>query len=287
MNLESKDEEEVVVIKNELKEMTKSKEKKPTIEKDKTHFQLGEIDIAVPNSKVYLLGIMVSSLVLFVAIFVQKVLDYAGYGVYGIILSIVAFAIALISFILPSENSLTKPIKLFNFVWTFVGACVLTFFGPFQNTGNGYFAVWGTVIFSSLASDPFGTINTQFALDKVNALFDFGASAAVLVVALAVAIHQNKYLAYELRKFEFIFSMIVACVSVLTVIVMSWSVLAKDTHFKGESIILAVLAGLWIIAACALTFSGPFTETNNGYFASWLGLLTSARAVSYSWKNNN
>jgi hypothetical protein len=31
MNLESKDEEEVVVIKNELKEMTKPKEKKPTI----------------------------------------------------------------------------------------------------------------------------------------------------------------------------------------------------------------------------------------------------------------
>lgn len=293
MNLESNDEEEVVVTK-EVKEVTKPKGNKPTgpqtkTDEGKTHFQLGDIDIAVPHSKAHLLGIMGSSLILFTAILVEDPLDFApGYRVYGIILSIVAFVIALVSFILPSENKLTKTIKFLNFVWTLVGACVLTFGkGPFPDTGNGYFAVWSTVIFSSLASDPIGTINTQFALDKVNALFDFGASAAVLVVALAVEIIENKVTSYDRYKFECIFSMIVACISVLTVIIMSWSVFAKDKHFKGEIVILGVLTVLWIIAACALTFSGPFNQTNNGYFASWLGLLTSARAVSYSWKNSN
>ena len=37
------------------------------------------------------------------------------------------------------------------FVLSIIAACLTTFVGPFLTTGNGYFAVWGSVVFSGLA----------------------------------------------------------------------------------------------------------------------------------------
>ena len=39
-----------------------------------------------------------------------------------------------------------KFIHVLLFLWNFVGACLLTFLNPFTQTGNGYFAAWGTVV---------------------------------------------------------------------------------------------------------------------------------------------
>ena len=39
----------------------------------------------------------------------------------------------------------------------------------------------------------------------------------------------------------------------------------------------------WLVAACVLTFLGPFTATSNGYAASWGGLLGSCYFARTSW----
>ena len=119
-------------------ELRPNSKKQPQTAETKKHFVVGEYDIAVPQSKVPLLGTMMSAVILFIAIFARDLLDtHKYYARYGLILCLVTFVLALITIVLPSKNHMVKGIKYFMFIWCLVGACVLTFGSdaPFERTG--------------------------------------------------------------------------------------------------------------------------------------------------------
>jgi hypothetical protein len=250
------------------------------------HFVVGEYDIAVPTNKVPLLGVMASSGVVFIAVLVKNLIESRqSYGRYGIALSVVSFVVAFVSLIMPLKC--TFVINLFNyflFAWNFVGACIFTFNGgPFESTGNGYFALWSSVVFSAIAADPPGTFTSRPLLSKMNSILDFGAGAIVVLISLALALHEDS----DGYKGEIIYAMLTTCISICAVFMFSLSYMRRGTRGCMESQILIVLSIMWIIGACAVTFSGPFLVTGNGYFASWVTAILSVKAASYSWEHRN
>lgn len=70
--------------------------------------------------------------------------------------SVAAISIILSTLLLvriKQTESIDRHIRRTLFIWSFVGACILTFgTGPFSKTGNGYFACWAKVIFTFFSS---------------------------------------------------------------------------------------------------------------------------------------
>ena len=272
-----------------------SSKKQPQTAEAKKHFVVGEYDIAVPQSKVPLLGTMLSAVILFIAIFARDLLDtHKYYARYGLVLCLVTFVLALITIVLPSKNHMVKGIKYFMFIWCLVGACVLTFGSdaPFERTGNGYFAAWGCALFASVAADAPGALS-KFTLDKMNALIDLGAATVTLLVALGFEYHYRNRestaytSSYDKFELEIVYATIVAGLTLIFVFSTSFHYTCQGDRVLGECVVLTILSVLWIVAACAVTFSGPFLFTGNGYFASWFAFLTAVRATFFSWEHRN
>lgn len=237
------------------------------------HFVLGEYDIAIPDSKFTLLAVMASSIIFLVAILMNEKRNYRDYG---ISLSIVSLIVAIVSFITP--NKCTFVIQSFSYfllIWTFVGACIMTFEdGPFVKTGNGYFASWGCAYFSALAVP---------ILHKMNTILTMGATTTVVLISLTIYLKDDyKNESYE---GETIYAMTIAILTICAGILFSFKYWRKGSRSCFESQILIVFSFLWIIEACAVTFSGPFLITGNGYFASWATAILSSKAASYFWKH--
>lgn len=250
------------------------------------HFVVGEYDIAVPSNKVPLLGVMASSAVLFIAVIVKNLLENRpSYGRYGVALSVVSFIIAFVSLVMPVKCTFViNLLNYFLFAWNFVGACVFTFNkGPFASTGNGYFAAWSSVVFSAIAADPPGVFTSLSLLGKMNSILDLGAGAIVVLISLALALEEdsNSY------KGEIIYTMLTTCITICAVFIFSLSYMRQGSRACLESQILIILSIMWIVGACAVTFSGPFLVTGNGYFASWVTAILSVKAASNSWQNRN
>ena len=268
---------------------TKSKANQPQDDPaptaDRRHIVVGEYDIAISSSKVPLLGVMASSIVTLIALIVKDVnKNSKHYWRYGIVLCLVSFFVALLSLVFPSRfTNVIRPANYFIFAWNFVGACIMTFHGgPFIKTGNGYFGSWGSVIFSAMAADPPGTYTSRPLLDKMNAMLDLGAAATVVLISLA------DYLKNEFDKEyegETIYALVVTILTICAVGLFSFRYWWKGSRSCFESQILITFSILWIIGSSALTFSGPFLETGNGYFASWMTAIMSFRAALYSWKH--
>ena len=49
-------------------------------------------------------------------------------------------------------------------------------------------------------------------------------------------------------------------------------------------VLMVCLSLLWLVAACLVTFRGPFTETGNGYFSVWAAMITAMYAASAARK---
>ena len=60
----------------------------------------------------------------------------------------------------------------------------------------------------------------------------------------------------------------------------------KGTRIGGKVNLglMSFLALGWLIAACLVTFDGPFLMTGNGYFASWTAFLTAGSAAFAAYK---
>jgi phosphatidylserine synthase len=248
----------------------------------KKHFHLGEYDISVPNEKVPLVGVMASALVLIAALAVDEIIDSnRKRGAYGFVLGIVAFICAFISLIVSSKGKFNMYLTSFIFVWCFIGACIMTFRpGPYVNTGNGYFASWGLVIFAGIAADPPGEL-TRGLLDSLNDIMDLGAAALVFMIALATEFDAglNKY------EGEAIYAIVIAVLTIVFILVMTlYKYKNPDVTISFESILMFHIAVAWIIAAILVTFRGPFSITGNGYFVAWIGTLLACRASASSWR---
>ena len=142
------------------------------------------------------------------------------------------------------------------FVWSFIGACFLTFDKPFVNTGNGYFSAWATVFGSAMAMG----VNAEALGSKLKGLgsvMSLLASSVVVFLASAAPIRDE-----DPNKSEAFYACILA---VVTFVVLGLVVLMdnRDKALPPKLYfgMMAIFSACWIVMAFLVTFRGPFDVT--------------------------
>lgn len=169
------------------------------------------------------------------------------------------------------------------FVWNFAGASFLTFSSPFITTGNGYFAAWACAVASAMAMGFTGD-SVRSRLEGLGPLLGLCGFSAIVVISLIDYVGPNG----GVFRGGSIFAMIV---SIFTIVFVAGGIYAEKKLGQEPPIwfsrvkfgVLASFAFLWLILAFLVTFSGPFTTTGNGYFASWAGFACISFASFSAW----
>eukprot|EP00980_Cylindrotheca_fusiformis_P008925 scaffold1901_cov126-Cylindrotheca_fusiformis.AAC.1 len=140
------------------------------------------------------------------------------------------------------------------FAWWIIAAGVLTFSGPFQVTGNGYFATWAGFFAAAMAVG----LTTQ-RVKNMNNFIRLAACSVVIICAVPSKLG-------GLYDGEAIYAIVLAAFT-LALCIMAAQGMIMANHIM--LYILMALALLWVVEAALVTFRGPFNQTGNGYFASW------------------
>jgi hypothetical protein len=253
----------------------------------KTKFQVGDYEISIPRTKAPWVGLIASGLILIASLLFKDEIIQTKLATYGYVLASVGIVGGILQLILPlSENGDGVYINYFLFVWCFVGACIMTFKpGHFVQTGNGYFASWGMVVFVAMGADPPGGDSSSLAqclLDNLNSTMKLGAVSVLFIVSLATEFHHG----IEQYKGEAVYAICIAVITVFLVILFSiWKYIQTNVTVSiGEVIVWILIAVSWIIAAVIVTFRGPFDTMGNGYFSSWIGASIAFNTSTSAWK---
>jgi hypothetical protein len=238
--------------------------------------------IHVTDAQVPMVLMFFCAVILLVAVVVgyNGRLADARYG-YSVAVPSVSMVLSAVGFGLTFSDEKNATLGKYNahflFLWNFIGACILTFGGPFTQTGNGYFAAWGLVVASMIGVGVTGS-EAKSVVGRMGALLGLGASSIVVVIAIIPKLSNQ---ADSLYRNGEIYAMTVACCSIVVVIV-------YQKFIKGggmvKFLVLAFFAILWIVLACIVTFNGPFLTTGNGYFGSWGGAITCTLAAMAALK---
>ena len=239
-----------------------------------------------------LVGMLVSSVVLLVAVVswkgppMWKSTIWRGYAIaYPCVTLVISFMGILMTCKKEFYLKNGKFIHVFLFLWNFVGACLLTFFNPFTQTGNGYFAAWGTVVCAAGALGIRGDTFTS-GIRGLGCILGLISSSIVVLIAMTDYVGPSSFFRYEA-----IYGMVVCCCTLfvfLLFIVDEKRRLMNGGGGQNDSIfhviMLSIFAVLWVALAGISTFRGPFLMTGNGYFASWTGAACACYAVTATRK---
>lgn len=237
-------------------------------------FQQTVQDYLSDQSSLAYAGIIASSIVLFIALTGESsgyhTHKHYKYGISVCCISLICSAVGW--FLAVTKRAGTEQVLLYNnyFLagWNFLGAGFLTFGGPFVETGNGYFAAWGLVIFGAMALG----VNAAALQGYRNVTNGAGAIlfACSIVVLVAISfhgIHKGK------ANFGGLIFALLLCL--VTIGVTGFMLKTGDATMAFQLYIFAGMTIFWSVAAGLLTFRGPFVITGNGYFASWGACLAS------------
>jgi len=175
-------------------------------------------------------------------------------------------------------NGLVAVILLF---WWGVGTGILTIHGPFTSTGNAYFALW--VGFGcSLIGVGVTAARTKAVASSSVAPHGCLAICAFIVICTAspiIADDKNRTTKDRYGN-QTIFALVSACVTIVMVFVAVY--MQQQGKLRGdlpERVLAISHFVIWTVLASWCTFTGPFIETDNGYFASWGGVFSSATLI--------
>lgn len=216
----------------------------------------------------------------------SQLLNGGGDCYYGYVMSIPVITLLLSLSSIPIQPKFGKGVNLLLFIYAFVGACCLTFHAPFTITGNGYFAAW-TIAYGSAAA--MGMDIQSKSIKGIGSVMNLLLSSLVVIVALIAPLRSMTMMgaSTELERFAIIFAIAIASTTV-TFILCSL-VLDNATRFSSISylVMYTLLAVCWITMAYFTTIVGPFTDTGNGYFASWAGAMFSSTAAFTAMEAHN
>jgi len=241
-------------------------------------------EISIPRTKAPWVGLIASGLILIASLLLKDEIIKTKLATYGYVLASVGIVGGILQLILSSENGIALYINYFLFLWCFVGACIMTFKpGHFVETGNGYFASWGMVIFVAMGADPPGESSmTRNLLDNLNSTMNLGAVSVLFIASLATEFHHG----IDQYKGEAVYAICVAVISVVLVMLFSvWKYTKSNVTVSiWEALIWVLVAVAWVIAAVIVTFRGPFDTMGNGYFSSWIGASIAFSTSTSAWK---
>jgi hypothetical protein len=270
---------EVVVDMNDVEQEGQPTQEEKAGEKKSGGMKLPTVNMADLASASLLpyVGVLFSGMVLLISLTSGgNSVDDHKYYEYGIAIAVVAMFFALVGWALSHSNLGDGKFCLYNnyflFLWCFIGACFMTFGGPFEITGNGYFSSWGIGIFATMGLGV-SADNVKNAVLGMGAMLGLLASSIIVIVAIASE-------GFDENEGELIYAIIVACITVL--VLGGLIKMEQDNDGQPHKLkfpILAVFAILWIILACLVTFRGPFENTGNGYFGAWGGAVTGVFAA--------
>jgi hypothetical protein len=262
-------------------------EPRPTEEGKKTELSLAGFSVSLDSNHVPYYGQFFAAMVVLIAICVQDG-DFTKNYEYGISVGAIGMFFSLVGLFLIMDEPIYKKnlfnapylgeitlgrlIDIFNFVWFFLAAFILTFNGPFRTTENGYFASWAALFFATSALG----VSTQVAeaSKDTGALLSLGVASFIVICATPDPIKADYY------RSEAIYALVVACLTLVVVIGYSYVARTSDkAKLPFEFPVMAISSILWIVAASLVTFNGPFVTTGNGYFGSWGGAIFSLFAV--------
>eukprot|EP00986_Skeletonema_menzelii_P013795 scaffold8414_cov129-Skeletonema_menzelii.AAC.8 len=233
--------------------------------------------------------ILVSSIILLIATTASP--ERGGftksYKNYAISISSISLIISFFSLLMHKfAGSLYAKMEMYlcmtNFTWSFIGACFLTFRGPFLTTSNGYFAAWA-VVYGCAMSMGMDSSTFHSNIRGLGAVMGHMAASIVLLVASIPVIDSQRK--GSSGRNNAIYALSLACVSIVVALtLMSMDRKGRQIGGMVNLVLFALLSLCWLVSACLVTFAGPFEKTGNGYFAAWAGFLTAGSAAMAAYK---
>jgi len=112
-----------------------------------TEVDVAGYKISMADKQMPLVGIFFAAIILVIAMTTGLGKEHTFYG-YGISVGAVSMFFSAVGIVFtlgglkdsPAVSVMAKFNNYFLALWTFLGGLILTFWGPFQVTGNGYFA---------------------------------------------------------------------------------------------------------------------------------------------------
>lgn len=197
----------------------------------------------------------------------------------GVVSSVVVAILLVIKMRKPDQveriNKIAAPCL---FIWWLFGVGACTFYSPFKQTGNGYFASWIGFLASIklvIVSQPRLRALTavgQAKIDEAQAETQW-----ILIVLLGTIIECIDALVECFKKDnckgEYGWAISVGIISAfLCLVFLVFGKRMSPQVVKGFSILLLLL---WSFGTGVLTFDKPFTTTGNGYFGCWFAMIGS------------
>jgi hypothetical protein len=252
--------------------------------------EIGKFHVEVEARQLPLVGFFLASFIFMFASIAQKDGLDNWYG-YGVSIGVIGMVVGLVGLVLLKYKSEVDQnfLAYFMLVWSIVGACFMTFgSGPFTVTGNGtfllliyvvvcasldprlnnrvvllfssfigYFAVWAMVIFAVQHCG--ATQQFKEGVESLNSLTGLGVASIIMVIAISydVGVKNNKG--------NSIYTLILSCFTIVLVGGIVYVELKARTIIPAafQFYTLTVFAIMWIVAACLVTFDGPFVVSEN------------------------
>lgn len=177
-------------------------------------------------------------------------------------------------------HTVQKMCSVFLLLWWIFGTGIITFHAPFVVTSNGWFGAWGGLIATVKWS--IGLKNSLYN-DKPEGqkqLINVAICSVILLFASIPPIIQ-KWENYAGAGFAIAGAAmtLIACAYLI--------VMYSDVQRNVMKITVVILFVLWACVAGITTFHGPFLITNNGFFAAWLGCLSSLNLMVMEMKDTS
>jgi len=210
--------------------------------------------------------------------------SWSAYAVaLGVVSTSISMFIMLALLCFESEKNKGRIIKLMPYlsvfltVWWGVGVASCTFDGPFENTGNGYFATWISLFVSiyicQITISKFATAIQSFWNDIGNP--QQRVMGMIIILSLgevySCLLQMNERTGSTEDKASPQEKWGLSCGLISAALVLVFLFLeSRVRRLNGKPGLLAYfLIPWWLFGAGVLTFDEPFTATGNGYFCAW------------------
>jgi len=237
---------------------------------------IGKYHLEVEAKQVPLVGLFFASFIFMISAISQKNYLDSWYG-YALSVGIVGMFLALVGLVaLKFASEIPQHyMAWFILLWSVLGACLMTFGeGKFTVTGNGYFSVWAMAIFSVQNCGVTGD-DIRKQVHSTSSIAGLGIASVIMIIAIAYEVGIKNH------RGNAIYTLILSCLTIVFVGAIMY--MQRKTEAPMPALyqfgVLSVFAIMWIVAACLVTFNGPFTVTGNGYFTAWVSAVLSVFAA--------